>query len=177
MPKVKLPVIIISLTVAITVSLYFYYDNLNSTDNSDRYSYLLQVPNLNFEILFPSKPNFLRQDERNFTRYNWSYIDNDNALFLQVENDLYSHHRNHDEFIQEMARVYNGIVTKIEHNQDDQSTYYEIQGLFSDVGYTSHDVKIGRVLDHGGWTFHITNRYKEVNKYPEFIYGLKIVKL
>jgi hypothetical protein len=156
--------------------LYFYFnlDNNILSNPTNNNQYILNVPNLNFEIAFPEEPKFNRTDSNGFVRYTWSYIDseNSNSLFVQAQNNFYIYNKSKESFIEEVARLYNGMVSSLQKTPDEQSIEYQIIG----VGSASNQSKtiIGKIIDVGEYTFVITNTFEETNNYPNFTQSFKV---
>ncbi|OGL87443.1 hypothetical protein A3I40_02575 [Candidatus Uhrbacteria bacterium RIFCSPLOWO2_02_FULL_48_12] len=166
--------IIIVGVIVVGVLLAFAYGNLNNSKTDD--GYLLSVPNLNFEIAFPAEPQFNRTDGEDFTRYSWFYIDNSPdgrvGLFVQAENNLYAYNKSQEEFIEETARIYVGVVSRMEKDPNASAIDYEISGVYSDTSRETETI-VGRIVDVEGWTFNITNQFENENRYPGFISSFK----
>lgn len=138
--------------------------------------YILSVPNLNFEVIFPAEPQFHRTDGEDFTRYSWSYIDNSPdgrvALFVQTENNLYNYNSSQEDFIEQTARIYGGVVSFMEKDPDISAINYEIAGIYSNSSSNTETI-IGRIIDIGEWTFVVTNQFESENRYPDFVTSFK----
>lgn len=149
-------------------------ENVPTLNESSRVDgvYLLSVPNLNFKINFPTEPQFNRTDGKDFTRYSWSYIDNSPdgrvGLFVQAENNLYAYNSSQEDFIEQTAKIYGGIVSRMTKDPNASAIDYEISGVYSDTSSETETI-IGRIIDVGEWTFNITNQFEETNRYPNFI--------
>ncbi|MBX9906563.1 hypothetical protein K2X96_01540 [Patescibacteria group bacterium] len=160
---------IIAGIIIVGILAFFAYDNSkNKTDNiSDvNEEYLLSLPNMGFEITFPTEPEFNRTDGEDFTRHSWSYIDdttlgNRNALFIQAENNLYAYNSSQENFIEEVARLYSGVVVRMEKDSNAPATDYEISSEDQTI--------VGRIVDIGEWTFVISNHFEQSNSHPDFI--------
>jgi len=149
---------------------------LSSRETSNSEGYLLSVPNLNFEIIFPAEPQFNRTDGEDFTRHSWSYIDNSPdgrvGLFVQAENNLYAYNSSQEDFIEQTAQIYGGVVSRMEKDPNAPATDYEITGVYSNSSPDTETI-VGRIIDVGEWTFNITNQFEGVNRYPDFIASFK----
>jgi len=156
--------------IVVGVLLAFVYGSLNNSKTTE--GYLLSVPNLNFEITFPAEPQFNRTDGEDFTRYSWSDIDNSPdgrvGLFVHAENNLYAYNKSQEEFIEETARIYGGVVSRMEKDPNAPAIDYEISGVYSDTSPETETI-VGRIVDVEGWTFNITNQFEAANRYPNFI--------
>lgn len=171
--------IILAVVVVLGIVAIFAFGNFNNS-NTDSVSsssetsnnnegYLLSVPNLNFEITFPDEPQFNRTDGEDFTRHSWSYIDNSPdgrvGLFVQAENNLYAHNSSQEDFIEQTAQIYGGVVSRMEKDSNALATDYEITGVYSNFSSNTETI-IGRIVDVGGWTFNITNQFESENSGP-----------
>ncbi len=172
--------IIIGVVVALVIGGIYYLNSDNRGDSSViNDDYLLRVPNLNFEITFPTAPKFNRTDGNDFTRHTWSYIDNSSdgrvGLFVQVESNFYAHTNNQEDFIEETAQIYGGVVSRIQKDPNAPAVDYEITGVYSNSSPDTETI-IGRVVDVGEWTFNITNQFESENRYPDFIQSFKVTR-
>jgi len=182
MNQTKTRYVLILILIIFIVGLTAYFSTKNndnhlaiSSKNLQKVEswYLLEMPNLNFQISFPQEPNFHRTDGKDFTRYTWSYIDDSgNALFLQAENNLYAYNPTKRNFVEESARLYGGVVSSFEENSNLSTATYQISGVYS-ASTDDTDTIIGKMIDVNEWTFVLTNQYNKNNQYPEFITSFK----
>jgi len=178
--KTKYTLILILIIFIVGLTVYFSTKNNNNrlaVTNKNLQGvenwYLLEMPNLNFQISFPQEPKFSRTDGKDFTRYTWSYIDNfGNTLFLQAENNLYAYNPTKRNFVEEVARLYGGVISSYEENSNSSTVTYQISGVYSQ-STDDTDTIIGKMIDINEWTFVITNQYNKNNQYPGFITSFK----
>ncbi|MBP6856767.1 MAG: hypothetical protein KBC42_03475 [Candidatus Pacebacteria bacterium] len=176
--KVVLPIFsLILLVVGVLLTVQFVSNNSSAKLPLANEQYTLNVPNLNFEIVFPAEPKFDRTDGNGFTRYTWSYVYDVNggqdSLFVIAQSNFYSFNKSKESFIEETAQIYGGMVSEIKASSDGSYIDYKITG----VGSTSNQSEniIGRIADIGGYTVNITNRFKAINSYPAFIESFRIL--
>ncbi len=168
--------IVLASVVILGIVSVFAFGNFNNSNTENTLSsndkYVLSVPNLNFEITFPAEPQFNRTDGADFTRHSWSYIDNSPdgrvGLFVQAENNLYAYNSSQEDFINQTAKIYGGVVSRMEKDPNAPATDYEITGVYSNSSPNTETI-IGRIVDVGEWTFNITNQFESENRYPNFI--------
>jgi hypothetical protein len=178
--KNKRTLVVAGIAIALVIGGFYYFNSSNRGDSlvtSD--GYLLQVPNLNFEIIFPAEPQFNRTDGDDFTRHSWSYIDNSPegrvGLFVQAENNLYAYNSSQEDFIEQTAKIYGGVVSRMEKDPNIPAIDYEITGVYSNSSPDTETI-VGRIVDVGDWTLVITNQFEEANRYPDFIQSLKVTR-